>query len=235
VSHQFIGNVPQVLERFQLQSCLKLIDNIYRSHRPIRIFFQGGAAGREARSKWRLPRLISRMRRHSLSLSLAACVFCVIVTHHLAATTTTTTTTTTTLERDVRMNDATGMIQSTGSRVLIATTNRQTDAIPFLRRKRHARQEYLLHYKLAAIMCLDSGVLRLSINVGRHFLKRLAWINDLLLVCETAIINDAFRYDQLLTEVLFSCCWRVVSSRRVSFLWGAEESFFLIICMCALF
>jgi len=45
------------------------------------------------------------------------------------------------------MNDATGMIQSTGSRVLIATTNRQTDAIPFLRRKRHARQEYLLHYK----------------------------------------------------------------------------------------
>jgi len=36
VSHQFIGNVPQALERFQLQSCLKLIDNIsYRSHRPL--------------------------------------------------------------------------------------------------------------------------------------------------------------------------------------------------------
>jgi len=54
VSHQFIGNVPQALERFQLQSCLKLIDNIsYRSHRPLGNpnIFSGGGSQAERRDQ----------------------------------------------------------------------------------------------------------------------------------------------------------------------------------------
>lgn len=46
------------------------------------------------------------------------------------------------MERDVKMNDGGDDPIYGGTLVLIATTNRQTDAFPFLRRvERHARSE----------------------------------------------------------------------------------------------
>lgn len=196
MSHQFIGNVPQPLDRFQLQSCLKLIDNIsYRLHRSrdkpnnfsgeSRRLTNGIKMAALANNHRCVERDCNLCRYRSLLALRCLCILgncnspsCGGVDDGGAWC------------QDERRR---GWSNLWGGWVLIATTNRQTDAIPFPRRGRDTRSEncifYILHRtKPYWIISFCSGVLQPWVNINCHLLNRIL-VNNSFLVDETSIIN----------------------------------------------